>query len=356
MAGPRPAGRRGPKARAAACEADPDTDRRSSGDASRAPAIDGGMQDWRPAALPIGHPASGFAPFAVMTSGKASIGKENRLAERLVADGDDLPLKIQAREDLLRQLGARSERSRAASTARPLPAFRPRLHRLRHHCRQRLRPEAELLVQRHVLRALRKGEEPRLADAPRFEQRHRRLEQALADAAFPAIGPHCDRAEDAEAAPARREARADQLLAAKGAERRRGVRPPPRLHEVRVAAERHRLGQAELGAESETEHPVGRGEIAFEQRANGDLHSPPAALPGPIASTASRCASFAAGMPQYIAISSRTSRISSALQPLASAPRTCTPNSAGRLSAAVMPSTTRLRILWSSPGRLQMSP
>src|SRR2546422_10607287 len=129
-----------------------------------------------------------------------------------------------------------------------------------------------------------------------------------------------------------------------------------RVHEVRVAAEGHRLGQAELGAESETEHPVGRGEIAFDERANCDLHSRLAFLGGAIASTASRCASFAAGMPQYIAISSRTSRISSALQPLARAPRTCTPNSAGRLSAAVMPSITRLRILLSSPGRLQMSP
>src|SRR6267142_78905 len=207
------------------------------------------------------------------------------------------------------------------------------LHRLRHHRRQSLRPEAELLV-----------------------QRHRRLKQALADAAFPAVGPHADRAEDAEAAPSRREARADQLLAAKGAERGRRIRPPPRLHEIRVAAEGHRLGQAELGAESETEHPVGRGVIAFDQRANGDLHSRLVLLGGAIASTASRCASFAAGMPQYMAISSSTSRISSALQPLASAPRTCTPNSAGRLSAAVMPSTTRLRILWSSPGRLQTSP
>src|SRR6267143_1192060 len=177
-----------------------------------------------------------------------------------------------------------------------------------------------------------------------------------ADPAFPAVGPHGDRAENAEAAPSRREARADQLPFAKGAERRRGIRPPPCLHEIRVAAEGRRLGQAELGSKSETEHPVGRGEIRFYQRANGDLHLRLALLGGPIASTASRCASFAAGMPQYIAISSRTSRISSALQPLARAPRTCTPNSAGRLSAAVMPSTTRLRILWSSPGRLQMSP
>src|SRR5256885_7101740 len=243
-----------------------------------------------------------------------------------------------------------------ANTPRPLPEFLPGPHGFGHPRRQSLRPEAELLVQRHVLRALREGEEPRLADAPSFEQRHRRLGQALADPAFPTIWPHGDRAENAEAAPARREARAQQLLAAKGAERRRGVRPPPRLHEVRVAAEGQRLGQAELGAESETEYLVGRGEIAFDQRADCDLHSPPAALPGPIASTASRCASFAAGMPQYIAISSRTSRISSALQPLPRAPRTCTPNSAGRLSAAVMPSTTRLRILLSSPGRLQMSP
>src|SRR2546422_7949743 len=46
-----------------------------------------------------------------------------------------------------------------------------------------------------------------------------------------------------------------------------------RVHEVRVAAEGHRLGQAELGAESETEHPVGRGEIAFDERANCDLRS-----------------------------------------------------------------------------------
>src|SRR5258706_13535552 len=73
-------------------------------------------------------------------------------------------------------------------------------------------------------------------------------------------------------------------------------------------------------------------------------------------SAAIRCASFAAGMPQYSASSSSTSRISSGVAPLASAPRTCTANSAGRLIAAVMPSTTKLLIFLSSPGRLQMSP
>src|SRR5207245_5968314 len=110
----------------------------------------------RPGAeLEVARAASGCAALAGVARGKSSRRKENRLAKSLVVEGEDLPPKIQAREDLLRQLGALSERSRAARTARPLPAFLPRLHRLRHHRSQGLRPEAELLVQRHVLRALR---------------------------------------------------------------------------------------------------------------------------------------------------------------------------------------------------------
>src|SRR6267143_3417635 len=72
-------------------------------------------QDWRIATgthraeLDVGHAASGFAPLAEVTRGKSSIGKEDCLAKPLLAEGEDLPLKIQAREDLLRQLGARSE-------------------------------------------------------------------------------------------------------------------------------------------------------------------------------------------------------------------------------------------------------
>src|SRR5207245_10556435 len=40
--------------------------------------------------LDVGHAASGFAAFAEVTRSKSSLWKENRLAEPLVADGDDL--------------------------------------------------------------------------------------------------------------------------------------------------------------------------------------------------------------------------------------------------------------------------
>src|SRR5690606_11947219 len=51
-----------------------------------------------------------------------------------------------------------------------------------------------------------------------------------------------------------------------------------------------------------------------------------------------------------------TSRISSLVQPLRSAPLTCSFNSCGLLSALIIAKLIKLRILRDSPGRVQMVP
>src|SRR5882757_9540835 len=84
-----------------------------------------------------------------------------------------------------------------------------------------------------------------------------------------------------------------------------------------------------------------------------------AAGPGagpPKISAAIRLVSIAAGTPQYIATSNRTSCICSRVHPFASAPLAWTRNSAGLLLAAVMPSITRLRISLERPDLSQTSP
>jgi len=265
------------------------------------------------AELHIGHPASGFAPFADVTRGKACLGKENRLAERLVADGEDLPLKIQAGKICSVSSAHALSEAGFASTARPLPAFLPGLHRLRHHRRQSLRPEAELLVQRHVLRLCGKVKSPAWRMRQSFEQRHRRLEQALADPAFPTIWPHGDRARTPKL-PQRAQSKlgAQQSSPRKGRRSRRegvaratGFTEDP---ESCCGSPSTAAGRRPRCAEAMTDSRSAGGEIAFHQRANGDLHSadrvPSRFRPHRFACP-SRCARSAAGS-AYIAISSRT--------------------------------------------------
>ena len=66
-------------------------------------------------------------------------------------------------------------------------------------------------------------------------------------------------------------------------------------------------------------------------------------------------ASLPAGTPQYTAICRKTSRSSALVMPLLRAPRTWILNSCGRLSAAIMPRLSRLRLRRSRSGRFQIS-
>src|SRR5262249_53827713 len=158
--------------------------------------------------------------------------QQQSLAESLLADCADLPACVQPGKIRLGDVGAFGQR-------RIAPAQLERVRSrggdfLGHDARQMLRPEAELLVQGDVLRALREREEPALADAPFVEYGHGGLEQALANAGVPAIWANAERAENPETAPARGNARADQLAVAEGAEGGFGLRAPARPDHLRV--------------------------------------------------------------------------------------------------------------------------
>ena len=107
-----------------------------------------------------------------------------------------------------------------------------------------------------------------MPDAPLREERHRPLQQALGDAPLPQVGPHRERTEEREAAPARREIRSDQLAIQLRRERRRWVGLPATPSILRVARERQRFRQAKEGAESEPPDPLSVFEVGFLERAD----------------------------------------------------------------------------------------
>src|SRR5260370_25767365 len=76
----------------------------------------------------------------------------------------------------------------------------------------------------------------------------------------------------------------------------------------------------------------------------------------PKISAAMRLVSIAAGTPQYIATSNRTSCTCPLVQPFANAPLAWTRNSAGLLLLAGVPATSRTRIMSREPGTAQYCP
>src|SRR4051794_25437884 len=82
-----------------------------------------------------------------------------------------------------------------------------------------LGPEAELLVQPDVLRAVREREQCRLPQLPPVEQIDDRLHQPARDPTIPKIDAHGEWADEAEAAPAGREVGTDDLTFELGGER-----------------------------------------------------------------------------------------------------------------------------------------
>ncbi len=129
---------------------------------------------------------------------------------------------------------------------------------------------------------------------------------------------------------------------------------------------RERLGKAGVVVQGSTPEAFGQHLVAefdpLEPRARGRRHSPAVVTDyGSIpfsrsTSTAARCASLAAGMPQYIATSSRISWISSVLQPLASAPLRWTRSSAACPAAAIMAIMASDLVAVGSAERLHTSP
>src|SRR6516162_1417793 len=101
-----------------------------------------------------------------------------------------------------------------------------------------------------MLGALRKGEEPGMADAPRIQLIAGCGDEALPDAAVPQIGQGRQRPEKSDTAPTRREIRSNEHTLFVIRSESSGVfSAEPAIDIVEVAPERFRVGRAEKGAE-----------------------------------------------------------------------------------------------------------
>ena len=123
--------------------------------------------------------------------------------------------------------------------------------------------EAELLIEGDVLRTVGEGEESKMLRTPLGEEIHRPAEQPPGNALLPEIGPHGQRTEKPEAAPAGDEVRAHELAVAFRRDGGRWIGTPPRFHIAGIAHERHRIGKPEEGTEGQAADSIGSRQVPF---------------------------------------------------------------------------------------------
>src|SRR5581483_306515 len=111
------------------------------------------------------------------------------------------------------------------------------------------RIEAVFLIERDVLGALSEGEKPDMTQVPAVELRHGAIEQFSGNAAFLQLGANRQRAEKADAAPAGRKVRTDQLAVEARAETRDMRRAVAAADIIAVVPERRQVGDAEISGE-----------------------------------------------------------------------------------------------------------
>ena len=237
--------------------------------------------------LHVAAPRAGLGAGAAVADreavGAAGVAEQHRVAQRLGLGRRHLALQIQPVVEHRRQpaAGVAHGRPVGGSDAGVEPGvgrFGGLGHGLRHDRGEVAGPEPELLVEPHVLRAVGKREQPRVGDVPGREQVEGGLEQARGDAAVPAVGGDGQRAEAADAAPARGEVGADDVAVDEGGERGRRVGPPPRPHEVAVGHEAGGVGGAEERAERPLHDAGGGGQVRLSEGPHLDLR-PPRPLP-----------------------------------------------------------------------------
>src|SRR5579872_5065404 len=130
-----------------------------------------------------------------------SVGERDHVADPAVEHGRDLAAEIEPGKDRVGEIAAGGDKARAlARGGERQRAGRGRIcrDRLRHHRRQMARPEAEILIEAHMGRALRKGEE---ADEPAVQRANLSKTGAISWRATPwrhssgrtAIGPSTPR-------------------------------------------------------------------------------------------------------------------------------------------------------------------
>jgi hypothetical protein len=118
-----------------------------------------------------------------------------------------------------------------------------------------------------VFRALREGEQADVLGSPGIELLHRPGEQSACDAALLELGTHGERAEEPDASPSGREVGADQLPIELRGERGDVGGALLAVDVVAIVPEILRIGNADEGAESETDNARGFRQVAFIERA-----------------------------------------------------------------------------------------
>ena len=124
------------------------------------------------------------------------------------------------------------------------------MYRRRHQRGQEARVEPELAIEMDVLRALRRGAEPGMADAPSIKSVADRTDERLADTAVPQIGMHRQGTEKLNAAPPCREVGADHLAVEFGSEARDMLGAEPAVNIITVGPECRRIGRTKARSES----------------------------------------------------------------------------------------------------------
>lgn len=204
-----------------------------------------------------------------------AVPHENRIAQFLFAHGADFALQIETREICIAHFAAGRQEPRPLLGRRAGEKLRVRKRLCGcipdfpdHDGHQVAGPEAEFLVERDVLDALREGVETEMTTAPATEDIHGRSDKVLRHAAIPIFRVDGEGSEKAETSPVAREVRAEESAVLFGGKNRRRIGLPPRARVLRIAHKTQRIGQAEKRAERQADHAVGGRQIALDQRPN----------------------------------------------------------------------------------------
>lgn len=174
-------------------------------------------------------------------------------------------LPVSARFDYLLALGFPESGKQSGRLPRRV-GFRS----ARHQRGQVARPVAKLLVEPHMLRALRKGEEPRVAHSPAVKYGLSGLKQTLRHAAVPVLGQNGQRAKEAERSPARGDVRPDQASIVARCDQFAVSRAPARDDETAVTEKLQRIGHSQKPPKRQPADAVGFFQFAFLKRSDLD--------------------------------------------------------------------------------------
>ena len=148
----------------------------------------------------------------------------------------------------------------------PIDLAMPLLYRLLTNQYEGSGPEAELVIQSYVFRALSKGEKREMPAVSQLQFLYRRSEQSLSDTFVPVVGTDGERTYPAKGSPCRTKARGDQSPIVPASQCYDMRRKTPGANASSVSVELEWICQAIARAESNSEDSVSLIDIGRGQR------------------------------------------------------------------------------------------